>query len=726
MTIAAVHGELPERSVFAGADIAATAGLNWKSGAVRPRFEDEVWSLKGWADAPVQMKSPEGNWNFGRIHHPAWRVVAKELCLSWLASKDERVLALPRARRIPRHPRTVWSRLYLLSFWFNWLHERRITTLAAVTQDHCDAFVQEYNVVRDETGEVIRPKSANSLRSLVSGMQEISDYADVLSADRYRTGFRPWGERSPREITGTPSRPDIQIKTQPLPDEVLSPLLGASLLLVEVLGPHIAGLRRTLQADRDQWNTAKRSRYLRMNEQDELAAIIDSYLRAERPLPQLEPGHVNRRLHRGWDPHDPLLHVSFQHLARPTGHWDFSPQMFKRSRPMLETAVDEVGHEFIWCRDGAEVPRADTGELVPWSLPLPASQADALIRIAVHACVITTSALTGMRSSELMELAVGCRVTAEEDAPGLARHRLASKVVKGRRWGGEPDEWVVIDEVIRAIALAEALTDAAEGELLFGRFQNFDNGAVRWLRKWVASPAGRRLGLAPIPEDQIHPRRLRRTLSVEMAARPGGLFATKVHFKHLSVVTSEGYAHRPGGAQAVFHHEWKRAETAEKLTRTVEAFRQFQDGQLPAGPGADALLSTFRAVEDELEDHEPGPAKVVTDRQIELLLKKKAAVLHLGAANYCWFEDPAKALCLKLAGAKSAAAPLTGMCDSARCPQATHHLVHRSVWQTAADNGTVLLASPRIPAGEKARLRAEHERSMRILEEIDKAAGKAG
>ncbi|MGW0537885.1 hypothetical protein [Streptomyces sp. NPDC003032] len=117
---------------------------------------------------------------------------------------------------------------------------------------------------------------------------------------------------------------------------------------------------------------------------------------------------------------------------------------------------------------------------------------------------------------------------------------------------------------------------------------------------------------------------------------------------------------------------------------------------------------------------------MVTDRQIELLLKRKASVLHLSAANYCWFEDPAKALCLRLAGTKSAAAPLTGLCDSSRCPQATHHLVHRSVWQNAADNGAVLLASPCIPAGERDRLRAEHERSMRILEEIDKAAGKAG
>ncbi|MEU3520634.1 hypothetical protein ABZ770_36175 [Streptomyces sp. NPDC006654] len=144
------------------------------------------------------------------------------------------------------------------------------------------------------------------------------------------------------------------------------------------------------------------------------------------------------------------------------------------------------------------------------------------------------------------------------------------------------------------------------------------------------------------------------------------------------------------------------------------------------GPGADALLAAFRTVEKQLADHDPGPAKVVTDRQIELLLKKKAAVLHLSAANYCWFEDPAKALCLKLSGARSAAAPLTGLCDSSRCPQATHHLVHRPVWQTSADNGAVLLANPRVPAGEKKRLRAEHERSVRVLEEIDEAAGKAG
>ncbi len=200
--------------------------------------------------------------------------------------------------------------------------------------------------------------------------------------------------------------------------------------------------------------------------------------------------------------------------------------------------------------------------------------------------------------------------------------------VLGARWRAvdpRADEWVVIDEVVRVIALAEQLTDAQPGHSSFGPFHGFEsNGAMAWLRQWVTSPAGRRMGLEPIPADPVHPRRLRRALSVETAARPGGLPAAKVHFKHLKVATSEGCAGRPGGAQAVFHHEWKKEEEKDKARRTIEAYRQFQQGQLPAGPGADSLMAAFRSVESELADHEPGPAKAVTDRQIELLLKKEA------------------------------------------------------------------------------------------------------
>ncbi|WEP00731.1 hypothetical protein A6P39_041895 (plasmid) [Streptomyces sp. FXJ1.172] len=110
------------------------------------------------------------------------------------------------------------------------------------------------------------------------------------------------------------------------------------------------------------------------------------------------------------------------------------------------------------------------------------------------------------------------------------------------------------------------------------------------------------------------------------------------------------------------------------------------------------------------------------------LLAKRAKTLHLGVANYCWFIDPAKALCLKIAGAPITkdSKPMAGMCDSARCPQATHHPCHRPVWAESADSNKVFIAS--IGRGNKAerqRLEAELARAERVVSEIDAAYGPA-
>ncbi|WP_234341806.1 hypothetical protein [Streptomyces sp. NRRL S-646] len=106
------------------------------------------------------------------------------------------------------------------------------------------------------------------------------------------------------------------------------------------------------------------------------------------------------------------------------------------------------------------------------------------------------------------------------------------------------------------------------------------------------------------------------------------------------------------------------------------------------------------------------------------LLSRRAKTLHLATANYCWFMDPSKALCLKLAGAKGGTKPMAGMCDSSRCPQATHHPCHRPVWASSAQSNKVFIASiGRGQKAEKARLQGELERELRVLAEIDAAGG---
>jgi hypothetical protein len=302
-----------------------------------------------------------------------------------------------------------------------------------------------------------------------------------------------------------------------------------------------------------------------------------------------------------------------------------------------------------------------------------------------------------MRASELVDLAAGCRT--QEERPGGPRFRLITRRIKGEVFGGAEDAWVVIADVDRAIGMAEALTGVAPGDRLFAKQSNNSNSRFTALRDWINGEHGRHLGLDPLPAGPVNPRALRRTLALMIAQRPHGLMAAKVHLKHLSVATTEGYAARPGGQQAAFLAEITATEEAEHLRLTVAAYQDYQRGVLPAGRGARDLVAAFQAVDEILTRHDPGPVTVLDDRRVERILKANPNSLHVGVGNYCWFSDPSKALCLKLAGTLEASEPLIGMCDSAWCvaPQATYHAGHRKVWAEHAENTkTVFLGDPRL------------------------------
>jgi hypothetical protein len=79
-------------------------------------------------------------------------------------------------------------------------------------------------------------------------------------------------------------------------------------------------------------------------------------------------------------------------------------------------------------------------------------------------------------------------------------------------------------------------------------------------------------------------------------------------------------------------------------------------------------------------------------------------------------------LCLRLVGTPIADRPLIGMCDSARCPQATHHPCHRPVWDQTVQTTTVFLGTlGRGQQAERTRLQAQLDRAQRVLADIDDA-----
>ncbi|WP_326631735.1 hypothetical protein OIE67_44085 [Nonomuraea fuscirosea] len=400
--------------------------------------------------------------------------------------------------------------------------------------------------------------------------------------------------------------------------------------------------------------------------------------------------------------------------------------------PHLASLLDETGgrpapgRSCRWPTHDVLVVRADDETLVPWTAPsMTAREINGLVALATTAAQVVTSAVTGMRSSELAEIVVGSRKNPVPAPGGGLRFRLASKVIKGREFGGDDDEWVVLPEADRAVALAERFVLARPSRARDRHVFPAWNTELYWrFRAWVNGPGGRQFGLEPIPDGPCTPRMLRRKLAQEIARRPGGLLAAKVALKHVSVVTTEGYCNRPDGSQAMFLAEVEQAQEEHHLRLTADIYRDYTSGIMPTGPGARHLIDAFEHIDNVLkESSQTAPVVMDTERRIENMLRATAGALHIGTANYCWFRDPAQALCLRMAGAGDATKPLAGLCDSSRCPQATHHPCHRPVWQDRAETFEVFLGNPRFPAGEKKRLRPEYERTLKVLTLIDASEG---
>jgi len=712
------------RSPFAGAEVCHVAGFQLPPGTHGPVFDQDVWDFTAVVGLPVQQRDHQRRMDFTVIANRRWRLVAKELIVALLAPRHEAVALLPRALRTPLHLRTCSGRLAELTRWLNWLTAQGITRLDEVDSAQCEAYLAHRREVRDEHGAVIGERSPSTRRAAAQTIVDLLSYRELFTTDRVRADLRPWAGASPAAVAGMRSGRQ-ENKTAPLQDRVLQPVLAAALHLTGVLGPHAVGLAQQVREADRRWK-ARRGRLPAGSLRKGVARVLADHEHAREPLPLLPDHLVRDRIGRGWAADDPLTPLALDLLARQAGFRQFDLKWLPGLRGAIEQTLVAVGAEKVFGRAAVHVARADGNQTTAWTLPLHRMEAVALIGVVRTACIVVTAAVSGMRACELMELQVGCRRPPEEAAAGLVRYRLAGKLIKGQPLGGVQDEWVVIQPVDEAVGLAEQLHgNPDQGALLFGRFA-FDI-RYQWFRVWVNGPAGQRLGLAPIPEDPVTLRALRRTLAVELAYRPGGLLATKVALKHISVATTEGYAARPGGAQAELLTEVNRHEQQRNLELVLAEFRNYQQGILPAGPGARELTEFFASVDAKLESataDSNAPKVQRSDREVLNLLTKRAQTLHLGVANYCWFTDPARALCLKLAGTPTATKPLAGMCDSARCPQATHHPCHRPVWAEHAQQTKTFLGSlGATRKTERARLQADHDRAVRVLAAIDAATG---
>ncbi len=713
------------RSPFAGLDLCLACGFTLLPDAHGPVFEQGLWDFSNVIGIASYVAPSMVRVHFDKILNPRWRAVAKEYAVALLAPQHDAVRALPHAYRKPRTVNTVVTRVRAVAEWLNWLTERGITSLGEVTEYHCAAHVADRARKLDRNGNDLGVQKGAAAHA-AQAVMDLAVYRDLFSSDRYRQELRPLG--------GAPASVVAGIKgggantTPTVAHDLLQPLLAASLYLIETLGLHIHQEARAVNVRRAEEAEAFLDHTINPDH-EAFRAVLRRYIEEGRPLDRCSASGRSTKITLGMHPDDPLLQVGLSRIAREAGYYRFRNQWLTALRSDFEAAVKRVGVEEPFARNAVLVARADGRGQSPWTLPLSARGVDQMADLLRYACLIAISATTGMRWSELRELAVGCRLPPREVAPGLLRYKLASKVIKNQPLGGRTDEWVVIRHAHDAASAAEELLDGAEaGTALFGRM-GFSQ-APKALRAWANGPAGQRLGLAAIPAGPVNARMLRRTLAVEIAYRPGGLWAAKVHLKHISVVTTEGYASRPGGAQGRFLAQVGEQEQERNLAIVAAEYERFKSGVMPSGPGAANLIEFLHTVDGKLgEAAGSAPNVVLSDRQVHTMMAKRARTLHLGPANYCWYADPANALCQKLAHRQAQAVqidgPLFNLCDSARCPQATHSAEHRPVWARTVEQNRVFIGQiARGQMAERARLQVDLARAQRVLDEID-AAGTA-
>ncbi|MEL5957949.1 integrase [Streptomyces sp. CLV115] len=517
-------------SPFTGSDILQTAGYRTRPGTRHPHFDQDVWDLTCVADAPASWPRSEQILDFTQVTNPTCRVVARTYLMARLVPTHPSVAVLPQAYRSPLALQTLRHELVRLTAWFNHLTKAGLTSLRQIHQQHCDAYLPVVSAGRTNPGQAVTP---GTIAGFVLTTQALAAYAPLLP-DAYPTGFRPWGDRTAAQVAGY-QRPDTN-QTPAVPDDILRPLLAGASYLIDTISPHLAE-----EASRARQTIARRSGIrssLRVEHHPLVIAEIERSIAAGTPAPRAAPSGVSRRLNTGWDTCDPLLTLAHTSFTKDILGLSSTQRDLERLRPQLEAWVAACGIENPWCRGAAAVPRADDEEPVPWALPMNHFALDSTVFAVISAAYYLTSALSGMRNSELAELTHGCRRS--EDRTYGSRHWLDSRRVKGEKFGGVPDSWVVIEDVHRAVGAAEALGGTEPGDLIFPGANNSANRYTA-LRDWINGPHGQHLGLTPIPDGPVHPRALRRTLALSIAQRPHGLLATKWHLKHVSVATTEGY-----------------------------------------------------------------------------------------------------------------------------------------------------------------------------------------
>ena len=616
MLAAPVTATGPARAVDAGA-LVVPAAIRAGHQLDGPRFADDVWDVSGFLPRTAKMTRID----FTTIADPGHARTIRE----YLHSRLNRGIAVNQLSGTARP-------MKLTSLYFEFAELRLIlrelaaagaTRLADVTPQHLDQALAAWKH---------RPDTA---AGKVGVIKYLAAHGPFLTD---RLGFTPWPGRPANQVAGR--RIPRENTTPRIPQEVTAPLLQAALFYVQTAAGDLLAAQREISA----LQAARAQVTLRAGEaRARLEAFLAERARADRGIPAApHPRKIPGAVTAGGivqAPNRALIGL----LAGIPG-----PLWYHHAR--LVAAGDEPGYE----QGGLNTAMSPwPGPGRPWRPRLDTASLRAELFHLRTACWIVIAYLSGMRDTEVRELARDCAFT-EPGPGGRTRYKLRSRVFKDRglagglRRMGRPGR-----RPPRRRRTARRQRRRHPPVRLLRRPQGRDERQhadppqpVRRPRQRPADTARRRA---------VHPRPRRRPGSLAadhhpvpphpgLAHRPPALRGRgrARQYKHAQVTIFEGYA---GTSASGFAAEVEAEQAVARLDYAEDLYRDWLAGG-PSGGGADHKINAeFARIHAELADL---PGTIADPRRLRTMLSHLVVTLHPGVLGDCFYQ-PGTALCAKQA-----------------------------------------------------------------------------
>ena len=624
-----------------------------------PRFADDVWDVSGFLPRTAKTTRID----FTTIADPGHARTVREYLYSRL-NRGTAVNQLSGTAR-PMKLTGLYFEFAELRLILRELAAAGAARLADVTPGHLDEVL---------AGWKRRPDTA---AGKVGVVKYLAAHGPFLTD---RLGFTPWPGRPANQVAGR--RIPRENTTPRIPQEVMAPLLQAALFYVQTAAGDLLAAQREISA----LHAACAQVTLRPGEaRARLEAFIAGRARAGRGIPAApHPGKIPGAVTAdgiAQAPDRPLIGLL---AGVPGGLW------YHHAR--LVAAGGELGYEQGGL-DTAMSPWPGSGR--PWRPRLDTASLRAELFHLRTACWIVIAYLSGMRDTEVRELARDCAFT-EPGPDGRTRCKLRGRVFKDRGLAGDPEEWVVLDVVHQAVSVLLAVNDDATHLFAYSgvRKDGMNANMLTRLNRFAAhandllTPPGGE-PFIPGPGDgqaawQLTTTQFRRTLAWHIAHQPFGVVAGARQYKHAQVTIFEGYA---GTSASGFAAEVEAEQAVARLDYAEDLYRDWLAGGPSGGGAGHTINAEFARIHAELADL---PGTIADPRRLRTMLRHLAVTLHPGVLGDCFYQ-PGTALCAKQARPPAGTKPLPMLNTCLTCPNARRSSVHLPRLEQARDQARQII-----------------------------------